>query len=221
MRYLIVAATQLEIRPALQFFQNHFKSPGQFQFKNGGNQYDFLITGVGGVFTAYQLGNLLSKSNYDLLINTGIAGAFDRQLELGQVVEITEEQFADLGAEDQDGSFLDAFQLNLLEDQYPFQQQKLVNPSPLFWKDIQPVKGISVNRVTGSQASIRKMINRYAPQVESMESAAFFYACLISGIPFAAFRSISNYVEPRNKEGWKLGLAVKNLNDWLVEFAGY
>jgi futalosine hydrolase len=28
---------------------------------------------------------------------------------------------------------------------------------------------------------------------------------------------VSNYVEKRNRENWKIGLAVKNLNDFAIE----
>ncbi|WP_207924565.1 hypothetical protein [Pedobacter changchengzhani] len=31
-------------------------------------------------------------------------------------------------------------------------------------------------------------------------------------------RSISNYVEARNKDNWKVGLAIENLNSWAIDF---
>ena len=50
-----------------------------------------------------------------------------------------------------------------------------------------------------------------------MEGAAFFYACLLAKIPFLEIRSISNYVEARNRETWNLPLAINNLNQILIE----
>ena len=61
-------------------------------------------------------------------------------------------------------------------------------------------------------------------QIENMEGAAFFYISLIKKIPFLGIRSISNLVEPRNKENWNADLAIKNLNEvvlQLIEASAY
>jgi futalosine hydrolase len=50
-----------------------------------------------------------------------------------------------------------------------------------------------------------------------MEGASFFYACEQAGIPGIQIRSISNLVERRNKENWQIGLAIKNLNNTLIQ----
>jgi hypothetical protein len=43
------------------------------------------------------------------------------------------------------------------------------------------VNGITVNTVHGNQDSIARVVDRVKPDVESMEGAAFMYACLMSG----------------------------------------
>jgi futalosine hydrolase len=53
-----------------------------------------------------------------------------------------------------------------------------------------------------------------------MEGAAFFYACLAAKVPFVEIRSISNRMEPRNRDAWDLPLAVRNLNEVLVGILG-
>ena len=50
-----------------------------------------------------------------------------------------------------------------------------------------------------------------------MEGAAFFYICSGEKIPFLALRSISNRVEPRNKNNWNIPLALDNLSEKLKE----
>ncbi|KKO19734.1 MAG: hypothetical protein BROFUL_01556 [Candidatus Brocadia fulgida] len=45
-----------------------------------------------------------------------------------------------------------------------------------------------------------------------MEGAAFFYACLMERIPCLQIRTISNYIEDRNKGRWNVPLAIDNLN---------
>jgi len=54
-------------------------------------------------------------------------------------------------------------------------------------------------------------------QVESMEGAAFFYACLQKGIEPLQLRAISNYVVPRNRESWRMQEAIVALNEQLQE----
>jgi len=47
--------------------------------------------------------------------------------------------------------------------------------------------------------------------VESMEGAAFMSTCLIHKVPFAQVRAVSNLVERRNRESWKMAEAIHNL----------
>jgi futalosine hydrolase len=44
-----------------------------------------------------------------------------------------------------------------------------------------------------------------------MEGAAFMYACLINNIPFAQVRAVSNIVERRNRDRWRMPEAIRNL----------
>jgi len=73
------------------------------------------------------------------------------------------------------------------------------------------VRGITVNTAHGDPRSIAAIRERFAPQVESMEGAAFMYACLTHGVPFAQVRTVSNMVERRNRAAWKLTEAIANL----------
>jgi futalosine hydrolase len=44
-----------------------------------------------------------------------------------------------------------------------------------------------------------------------MEGAAFMYACLIHDTPFAQVRAVSNFVERRHREAWKVPEAIAGL----------
>ena len=204
MKTLVVAATKAE----LTFFYQHFNLPdGDFvESKN----FDLLITGVGMVATAFALGKHLS-SKYSLVVNFGIAGSFDRNIALGTVLNITEDTFAELGAENGD-EFLTISDLGFGENHYTSKAHKSVN--------LPVAKGITMNCVTGSEKSIKNLIKRLNPTTESMEGAAVFYACKQLNVDCLQIRSISNYVEPRNKDNWEIGLAIKNLNDWAIAFIG-
>jgi futalosine hydrolase len=52
------------------------------------------------------------------------------------------------------------------------------------------------------------VIGRFKPQVESMEGAAFMQACLVHEVAFAEVRAVSNVVERRNRDAWKLADAI-------------
>jgi futalosine hydrolase len=202
MKSLIVVATEAEITSTLSHFNlaaNNFIETEKF---------DILVTGVGMVATAFTLGQKLSKK-YSLVINVGIAGSFDRSIALGEVVNITQDTFAELGAEDHD-NFIKLPQLGFGENRF----KGLANELPY----LKEVCGLTVNKVHGNAQSIDKVLQLYQAQTESMEGAAVFFCCQKLGVSALQVRSISNYVEPRNRENWQIGLAVKNLNDWLIGF---
>jgi futalosine hydrolase len=165
------------------------------------------------VATAYALGRELAANQYDLAINLGIAGSFDRSITLGDVVEITTDTIAGLGAEDDD-NFLTISQLGFGENTFTA-TESLTNVCNKF--NLKQATAITVNTVHGNEASIQKIQKRLNPQLESMEGAAFFYACREAGVPCLQIRAVSNYVEKRNRDNWQIGLAIKNLNTFAVE----
>ncbi|HRD80245.1 MAG: futalosine hydrolase [Saprospiraceae bacterium] len=218
MKLLIVAATPFEILPLEQHLKNAFVPHGQSQFQYGRLNVTLLVTGVGLTATAFAMGQILAAQRYDLIINAGICGAYDRSLALGDVVQVVSEVFGDMGAEESDGSFTDAFGIGLLGlDQPPFKNGLLLNEGGSAYDFLPKVAGVSVNKVHGSQASITALQQRLGAQVESMEGAAFFYACLMTQAPFLQIRAISNYVEPRNKDNWNIPLAIDRLNEVLAQ----
>lgn len=196
MRILVVAATELEI-PVLPSHARH------------GHDIEVLITGVGMVATAARCAQRLALTSFDLAFNFGVCGTFDRSIEPGTVVHVTSDCVVELGAEDGD-RFVSMFELGLVKD------SDIVNVSPPanpVLAALPRVKGITVNTVHGDPPSIARVVSRCDPQVESMEGAAFAYACAISNVPYAQVRAVSNVVERRNRDAWRMELAIRNLND--------
>ncbi len=217
-RILIVAATPHEIEPLIRFLKHHFAAaPVNNRFQDQDLLVDYLITGVGSVATAFSLSRQFALHRYDLAVNGGIAGAIDPTLHLGEVTQVVSDSFGDLGAEDRHGNFIDLFEMKLLnDDEFPFTQQKLINPSDRL-ANLRSVMGITVNKIHGCEESIRKLKGRTNAQIETMESAAFFYTCLQNKSDFVAIRAISNYVEPRNRDHWQIPLAIGKLNEALID----
>ena len=238
MKLLIVAATKPEVSGLIRHFEEldqvQHRSPDNLgMFHDHGSRVhsysidndtiDILVTGVGIMNTAFHMGRITGMRSYDLAINVGVAGSFLEEYEPGQLVNVMEEEMGDFGAEDQD-VFLDIFELELMEpDRYPFTGKMLINPFDHkvdMVHFLPAVKGITVNKVHGNEASIERIMGKYNPAVESMEGAAFFYACLIAEMPFYEIRAISNYIERRNKNNWLLEKAITELNNYLIELTG-
>ncbi len=200
-KLLIVAATTAELKITFE----HFNLPDKTFVQT--TDFDILITGVGMTATAYALGRRL-KSSYSLVLNVGIAGSFDQNIPLGALVNITHDTFSELGAEDHDNF--------ITIDELGFGANSALATAKI--AELPNLKGITVNKVHGNSESIKLIKQRFNPQTESMEGAAVFYACNKEDLPCAQVRAISNYVVPRNKEDWKIGLAIHNLNNWLISF---
>jgi futalosine hydrolase len=218
MRILFVAATAAEVGGMISdlgFEVSDLEKRSNFIIHHTPHKPDhkLLITGVGMVATAYALGRELAANKYDLAINLGIAGTFDRSIALGDVVEITTDTIAGLGAEDDD-IFLPINQMGFGESTFTA-TESLTNVFNKF--NLKQVTAITVNTVHGNEASIQKVQKRLNPQTESMEGAAFFYACREAGVPCLQIRAVSNYVEKRNRDNWQIGFAIKNLNTFAME----
>lgn len=197
MKILIVAATALELKPIQQ----------QLKEGSSAHEVDFLVTGVGMISTTFQLTKKLLTEQYDLAINAGIAGVFDRTMSLGDVFEVVQDQFSEELIED--GSKVKTYQEIGLKKEDPILHSSfLLSHSTLI-----KVRGITVNTVHGNEKSIEVVQQRFNPQVESMEGAAFFYVCQQENVPSLQIRAISNYVEKRNRDAWEIGLALNNLAD--------
>ena len=155
------------------------------------------------VNTSIQVTKELSKNKYNLVINIGVAGSFSQDYVIGDVVEVVEDNFSELGFEN--GNDFGLFSDSEIVTKYSVESKT----------SLQKVKGITVNTVHGNDQSIDKIVNRLNADVESMEGAAVFKVCNEFSVPCMQIRAISNTVEKRNKENWNIALAIDNLNNQL------
>ena len=169
-KLLIISSTAAELTP----LQTFFLCPPfpEFQISTVNRHLDVLITGIGMAAAAFQMGKI-PPLKYSALIQAGIAGSFSEQLKLGTVCNVTEDCFSELGAETADG-FISADAMNLPMD-YKF---KLHTPTHLKIPEWKKVKGVTVNTVSGRDASIAALRARFNPDIESMEGASFAMACM-------------------------------------------
>ena len=166
------------------------------------HNYEILITGVGMLNICMSLTEELISNKYDLVINLGIAGSFLDKFKIGDIVEVIQDCFSEIGAEDGD-SFL-------LPKQVSLDIRTIFSNDPK--TTLRKARGITVNTIHGNNISIEKVKSRLDPDIESMEGSAVFKVCEEMKIPCIQIRSISNKVEKRNKKNWNLDLAISNLN---------
>jgi futalosine hydrolase len=202
MNILIVSATEMEIKP---FLKEKIRP-------------DILITGVGIASTVFHLTHKLSEKKYDIVIQAGIAGAYQGNLHLGETVLIKEDTFADAGIEEH-GKFKTLFETGLQDkNETPYTDGWLVNNSSFLKKSNLPLaRGITVSTVTDRILQNTLYKEKYAADVESMEGAAFHYVCLMHKINFLQLRSISNAVGERDKTKWQIKEAINNLCSELLK----
>jgi futalosine hydrolase len=224
MRILLVSATAMEIVPIVRSATLSGEHSGSLEEAKGrvkhytyaGHDVDALVTGVGMVATAVWTSRVLTEARYDLALNVGVCGSFDRAFAPGAVVHVVTDRLAELGAEDGDAFIA-------IEDLHLPVEHEFVNAMPpvnAALSRLPAVTGITVNLVHGSARSIAAVVERFAPQVESMEGAAFMSACIIHELPFAQVRAVSNAVERRNRDAWRMAEAIACLGETALSILG-
>ena len=135
---------------------------------------------------------------------------------MGDVVNVVEEEFADLGIEKEE-EFLTLFDSGFMHsDEFPFENRMLKAEGEGLAAFLPRVKGITSNISHGRESTIARLKDRYSASVVSMEGAAVFYVCRWMGIPCVQIRAISNLVAPRSQSRWDIPLALENLRTSLL-----
>ncbi len=210
MKKLIVSATKQEVNKTLleHKFSENKKIKNLYETKD----LDIFISGIGSAFTIFNLTQLLQNKTYSELINIGIAGTYNKNINLGELVFVKKDCFADLGIDDK-GIFK------------TLEEENLSNQSNTFFSSIDNVKlsykkvnAITVNTASGSVEKIELWKQKYNPDIETMEGAGVFLICNKLNIPVMQIRAISNFVELRNKTNWEIPKAFDALADFITSY---
>lgn len=217
-KILFVTATSVEAE-AIGKIRGVQIIPGGYNLSNF--EIRVLISGVGSVSTAWELQKWLSVNDKpDLAINCGIAGSYKEEIKIGDVVMPLTDSFADAGIEDGE-NFLTLSEAGLVSaGEFPF-TDGLIQSDSMYTRRLEdivkPVRAITVNTATGSDATRNRLVKKFNPDIETMEGATFFYICSREKIHFLALRAVSNMVEIRNKNNWNIKLALSNLAEKIDE----
>ena len=218
MRVLIISATEKEVFPIMDRMGIDRIVEGRVICGRYDDlDIDILITGPGILAGSYVISKAVANNHgkWSYVLNLGIAGSFKKSIPIGKVVNVICDIQADFGAEDQD-VFLTASEIGLCaEKDYIFHNNEIIGNEEL--DHLQKVKGTTVNTVHGNEPSIKRFEKQFSPDIETMEGAAFFYTVLQENVPCMQIRSISNYVEKRDKTKWDIDLAIQNLNAVILK----
>jgi futalosine hydrolase len=205
MQILVASSTEMEIK---EFILEHLPLLSKTV------DIDILITGIGAPATIYHLTNAVLQKKYDLVIQAGIAGTFRKKYSNGDVVLVERDLFADLAIV-QDEEWQSLSESGLTDpNEFPYQNGWLLNAT-LPKSGLRSATAITINTITNEKKRINKLVDKYQPDVESMEGAALHYVCLQQNIPFVQLRSISNEVGERDKSKWEMKKALQHLNKEL------
>jgi futalosine hydrolase len=153
--------------------------------------------GVGPVEAAAGTARALALARYDAVVNAGIGGAFRGRARIGDAVLVAEERFADLGLEDGGPLVLPGGER--LIDRTHASDDLLARCVGL---PFAVGSGVTVARVTTTDATAQRLALAYDADVESMEGFAVLRACERAGVPALELRGVSNYVGDRASGGW-------------------
>lgn len=201
MNITIAAATPFEIREEV--------------YTNTLHRIQFLYTGIGVLSSAISFMQHVFQHKPDLIIQAGIAGSFDTNIKLGNVVVIEKEYLGDTGVWE-GGEWKDLFDMNLQKsDEQPFTNRSLPNKQAdkLNKLHLPKVTGVTINEITTSEQRMKVLTEKYKADVESMEGASLHYVCNLFSVSFIQLRAISNYVGERDKTKWEMKDSIANVNE--------
>ena len=210
MKKLIVSATKAEINKTLS--ENNFSENKDIKNLYESKDIDIFISGIGSAFTIFNLTQLLQNKTYNKVINVGIAGTYNKNINLGELVFVEKDCFADLGIDD-NGVFK-----TLAEEKLSDQSNELFSSAKSTELPYKKVNAITVNTASGSKEAIETWKQKFNPDIETMEGAAIFLVCNKINIPVMQIRAISNFVEPRNKANWEISKAFDVLNEFITSY---
>ena len=169
---------------------------------------DCCITGVGVPATLLHLARLHIR-DYDFVLSVGFGGSYSPRLQIGEVVQITEDAFADLGVMDK-GQFVPLNATPFFGD--TGKQQPFYTASNLFVPNYRQCRALTRNMPTGELSNLAGLDwKKEQVDIESMEGAAVALECELYAKEFLTLRVVSNYVRPAQEAQWNSELAKANL----------
>jgi futalosine hydrolase len=165
---------------------------------------EMLVMGVGPVEAAAAVSDALARREYRLVVNAGLAGAFDDAANIGDGVIVAEDTM-ELALED--GATIALPRGERVADRA---QSDPTLVAHLATAGFPALRGITVARVTSTEATAQRLAALGA-QVETMEGFAALRAAQRARVPAIEIRGISNRCGSRERSGWDFGGGIVGL----------
>lgn len=222
---LLITATETEGKPLRESLQEVCKLEfplGQLYSGHIRGQEVYLAhLGVAKVNTAAGLALAIHTSKPERVIQFGVGGAYVGSfLSVGMIAVAEREVHLDTGVRAAEGW------LGMEEVGFPLLDH-LYNVFPTdealtlaLERTTGAVRGVfgTSETITGNFEDAEVLQRRFDLSVESMEGAAAAQVCAALGVPFAELRGVSNIVGERDKRAWNIPLAVRSVNEALLDF---
>jgi futalosine hydrolase len=205
-RLLVVTAVQAEAEAV---------RAGLPEPRYGNSPIDVYAIGVGPAAAAAGTARLLALAEaagrpYRAVVAAGVAGGFPGRATIGATVLGVRAVAPDLGAQSPDG-FLSLDELGLGTAVLPADPALLTvlaNRLPgAIHGDV-----VTVSMATGTAGTAAALARRHPAAVaEGMEGYGVATACVLTQVPFAELRTISNLIGPRDRTAWRIGEALSAL----------
>ncbi|MRZ79932.1 5'-methylthioadenosine/adenosylhomocysteine nucleosidase [Paeniclostridium sordellii] len=207
MRIGIIGPSESEIMPFIEKIQNkQVDSIAMLNFNHGTfNNIDVvaLYCGVCKVNSAIATQILINRFDVTHIIVTGVAGAIDNRLNIGDTIISTEVSYHDVADE-------------ILTQYHPWMESiyfkcdsELIRLSRQAIEENTFSQKIYFGKIVTGESFITKegrerIINKYNPLCVDMETASIAHVCYANNIPFIAIRSITDTESECGLENFEL-----------------
>ncbi|MDD2385942.1 MAG: hypothetical protein PHP52_04095 [Bacteroidales bacterium] len=181
-------------------------------YSSSTHKTDLLLTGIGIPATLFSMFTDVDIRKYDIVINIGIAGSFNKNAKIGDILNVSSDSFGDIGINSKNG-FLSVFKTEF-NDKFKnlINNGQILNTSdfPAFFHALPKCKGVSVN--------LPEAMLYPQTDVETMEGAAFMLVCKHYKKVFIQIRGISNIIGYTQRKDWDMNTPIKNYSEYIIEF---
>jgi futalosine hydrolase len=164
-----------------------------------------LVMGVGPVEAASALAAALARRDYRLVVNAGLGGAFDGAARIGAGVVVVDDVMEidlETGA---------PIALPVGETIVAKANSDAKLAAQLHAKGFPALRGVTVARVTSTEATAKRLAADLDAQVESMEGFAALRAAERAGVRAIELRGISNRCGERRRSEWNFAAGITGL----------
>ncbi|WP_291573184.1 5'-methylthioadenosine/adenosylhomocysteine nucleosidase [Clostridium sp. UBA4548] len=215
MRIGIIGPTEKEIQPFIDKIKDKkLCEKAMLKFYSGtyeGVEVVAVLCGVCKVNAAIATQILIDSFRATQVILTGVAGALNKNLKIGDTVISNEIAYHDVK-----GGILTEYH-PWMEDIYFRPDANLLGLCKEVSKELEPQNKCYIGRIITGEAFIthnerEDLIERFNPLCVDMESASVAHSCYVNKIPFIVIRSMSDNADENGSESFKSNVELAALN---------